>query len=173
VVEVDTEVTKSWYSYKNGKFAKNAYYGKGSPYGVFVKIRHYYEEKDSVGGGGVLFFTVYCHLSQAHVKVGQHIKAGDIIGIAGNSGKSEGEHLHFELRSGKDSVWSAVNAEKYFVTSFKEDGVPDWENVHDGMSAESVWREAKDLGKVSLDSRFDDPVSKGELMIFQKRFGLF
>ena len=173
VIAVETNTTHSWYNFVGGKFVKNSYYGKGSPYGVFVKIRHYHEEKDSVGGSGLICFTMYAHLNQAHVEVGQKIEAGQVIGIGGNTCKSQGEHLHFELRIGKDNVWSAVNAEKYFVSSFREDGVPDWQNVHDGQSAETIWREAKNLGKVSADSRFDDPVSKGELIVFLKRFGSF
>lgn len=42
--------------------------------------------------------TVYAHLSHISVDTNQIIKAGDIIGLGGNTGRSTGSHLHFELR---------------------------------------------------------------------------
>ena len=53
-------------------------------------------------GRGV--FTVYCHLSQADVQVGQIVNALDMIGRSGNSGRSEGPHLHWELAVGGVTV---------------------------------------------------------------------
>ncbi len=42
--------------------------------------------------------TFYAHLSRIRVKTGQRVDAGEILGNSGNSGASDGTHLHFEIR---------------------------------------------------------------------------
>jgi murein DD-endopeptidase MepM/ murein hydrolase activator NlpD len=42
--------------------------------------------------------TLYAHFSQLLCYIGQHVSAGDIIGLAGSTGRSTGPHLHFEVR---------------------------------------------------------------------------
>ena len=44
------------------------------------------------------YSTLYAHLSQPLVRPGQHVAAGEKIGIAGCTGWCTGTHLHFELR---------------------------------------------------------------------------
>ena len=56
-------------------------------YGKYVVIRH---------DNGLE--TVYGHLSQQLVEENQLVKAGEIIGLGGNTGRSTGSHLHFETR---------------------------------------------------------------------------
>jgi hypothetical protein len=56
-------------------------------YGNLVVIRH---------NNGLESF--YGHLSKIRVKQDQTIKAGDLIGLGGSTGRSTGTHLHFELR---------------------------------------------------------------------------
>lgn len=42
--------------------------------------------------------TLYAHLSKRQVKPGDHVEAGEVIGLGGNTGRSSGAHLHFECR---------------------------------------------------------------------------
>ena len=60
--------------------------GRNKRSGLYVTLRH----------GD---FTVsYCHLSQALVTEGYHIRPGTIIALTGNSGRSSGPHLHLTLK---------------------------------------------------------------------------
>lgn len=45
-----------------------------------------------------------CHMASRKVKVGQKVKAGDAVGIEGNTGYSFGSHCHFEVRKNGESV---------------------------------------------------------------------
>lgn len=42
--------------------------------------------------------TIYAHLSKLKVREGDWLEAGDIVGLGGNTGRSTGSHLHFEVR---------------------------------------------------------------------------
>lgn len=53
-------------------------------------------------GRGV--FTMYCHLSRTLVKVGQMVNAGDLVAYSGNTGRTEGPHVHWELAVGGVTV---------------------------------------------------------------------
>ena len=46
---------------------------------------------------GLGIYSGYAHLSEIHVAVGQRIAGGQVIGSSGNSGRSSGAHLHWEI----------------------------------------------------------------------------
>ena len=72
--------------------------GNNGGYGRLIKIKH------SQG-----FISYYAHLHRINVKVGQKVSRGDKIGAMGNSGRSTGVHLHYEIRLGV----KPINASSY------------------------------------------------------------
>ena len=51
----------------------------------------------------------YCHLDKRLVNAGETVKAGDRIGVEGNTGYSTGRHLHFEVRNVAGKATSAAD----------------------------------------------------------------
>lgn len=65
--------------------------GWGGGYGTYVVIKH---------PNGTQ--TLYGHLSKTNVRVGETVDRGEKIGALGNTGRSTGPHLHFEVRGAKN-----------------------------------------------------------------------
>ncbi len=87
----------------------------------------------AVGGNNVVIdhenheFSLLAHMQKGSVRVhkGDHVKQGDVIGLLGNSGNSDGPHLHYHLMACE--------------TIFRCDGLPSrFENVYDTLSGDKL-----------------------------------
>ncbi len=102
-------------------------FNKGG-YGYMVKISH-----------GFGFRTFYAHMKKGlKVEEGDYVKKGTPLGILGNSGRSTGAHLHYEVRFVDKPLnpinfvqWSGKNFFKIFE---KEKRVP-WESLVEAITA--------------------------------------
>ncbi|HMM88809.1 M23 family metallopeptidase [Bradyrhizobium sp.] len=74
----------------NGKVVASGWQGG---YGRMVEVDH---------GNGLS--TRYGHLSEIHVRIGDLVKIGQVIGAVGSTGRSTGPHLHYETRIDGDAV---------------------------------------------------------------------
>lgn len=59
-------------------------------------------------------YTLFAHLSKIHVRKGQKVTAGTLIARSGNTGRSSGPHLHFEVRA-KRGYGSDIDPVKYLA----------------------------------------------------------
>ena len=81
--------------------------GMGNGYGREIEIDH---------GNG--YVTVYGHLHGYNVTVGQQVVKGQVIGFVGHSGRTTGNHLHYEVQI----HGSAVNPHKFLRTTMAQLG---------------------------------------------------
>lgn len=85
----------------SGKVIISSVGGWGGGYGSFVVISHLNGTQ-----------TLYGHMSRVVARSGDVVKQGQIIGYVGNTGKSTGPHLHFEVRGAKnpgvDNSWATL-----------------------------------------------------------------
>lgn len=66
---------------------------RSSGYGKHIRIDH-----------GFGYISLYAHLSKYNIRRGQRVKRGDIIGYVGNTGRSVGPHLHYEIFKDKKKI---------------------------------------------------------------------
>lgn len=83
-VDIAAELASTVHAAADGKVI---YSGRKGGYGYCVMIRHAYG-----------FVTLYGHLSACYVPEGEEVRSGKVIGFIGSSGKSTGNHLHYEVR---------------------------------------------------------------------------
>lgn len=82
-LDIKVQTGDTIYAAFDGKVRVTSYQRRG--YGHYVVIRH---------NNGIE--TLYAHLSKKLVEANDNVKAGDPIGLGGNTGRSSGSHLHFE-----------------------------------------------------------------------------
>ena len=84
-IDVDIELGEDIYAIMDGVIRIAKYDRRG--YGYYILVRH---------SNGLE--SLYGHLREFTVQVGQEVKAGQVIGKGGSTGRSTGPHLHFETR---------------------------------------------------------------------------
>ncbi len=87
-------------------------------YGNLVVLQH------EVPGFEPPIFTLYAHLSQVDVQVGDRVEAGDKLGQVGASGAAIGSHLHFEVRYGDNTYDASRNPELWLKPLMDGSGQP-------------------------------------------------
>lgn len=112
-IDIKAQTGDTIYAAFDGKIRVKRYEGSG--YGYYLVVRH-------LNG----LETVYGHLSKFLVDENDFVKSGQPIGLAGNTGRSFGSHLHFETRFlGKpinpnfiiDFPSKTVHQDEYLVTN--------------------------------------------------------
>ncbi len=83
-IDIACPVGSRIYAAREGKVFFAGYKGG---YGKLVIIKHKHG-----------YYSYYGHLSRFKKKKGSHVKRGELIALSGNSGRSTGPHLHFEIR---------------------------------------------------------------------------
>ena len=96
-------------------------YHKRSGYGTLIILEHAYG-----------FKTYYGHLNKTVVKSGQFVKKGTLIGYTGNSGMSNGPHLHYEIRflyRNLNPFWFIKWTQKNYDEIFKKEKKVPWQSL--------------------------------------------
>ncbi|RIW27995.1 LysM peptidoglycan-binding domain-containing protein [Bacillus salacetis] len=112
------------YSAADGVVSKS-YYSSSYGHVVFVKHPHGYE-------------TVYGHLLERKADEGQAVKKGEEIGSMGNTGRSTGTHLHFEVHRGEWNITKDYAIDPYQVYGKGETGQTVFANEHDPYQVREV-----------------------------------
>jgi murein DD-endopeptidase MepM/ murein hydrolase activator NlpD len=123
---------------------------RSSTFGNVVVVRH----KNGLE-------TIYAHLSKLSVKIGDHVEAGDLLGLGGNTGRSRGSHLHFEVRYkgmaiNPENIISFENGnlivDKYLVDKHSFNYVKDY-TKYKGKSHYYQVKKGDTLGKIAQRNR--------------------
>ncbi len=95
---------------------------------IIVRVHH-------VGPGGVPYSTLYAHLDELSVTAGDHVAAGQPVGLSGSTGCASGPHLHFGVSA------YAPDGRRIVVDPFGWSGaMPDpWSLEPDGWTSTWLW----------------------------------
>lgn len=75
-------------------------------YGKRIYVKHQEEDRT--------FYTIYAHLARYNVKVGDRVQAGQRVALSGNTGRSSGPHLHWQVNVGSTAQSASVDPLLFF-----------------------------------------------------------
>lgn len=141
-IDLDLETGDTVRACWAGKVRYSKYNDGG--FGNLVVIRHY---------NGLE--TFYAHLSKLIVAPDQDVKAGEVIGLGGNTGRSYGSHLHFEVRF----YDAAINPEE--VIDFEKHVCKD-DNlfIHKGLFRPGAKPTTLEGEEPEQTEKMEDPIEK-------------
>ena len=118
----------------------------------------------------------YCHLAERLVRVGEHVYAGQKIGIEGSTGLSTGSHLHFETRVGgvQTNPCDYLGIKNYVGYTYVPETKPDekYDNIpHDWAKDAIDWAVANEIlrGNGSGDLRLNSTCTREEVAVMLYR----
>jgi murein DD-endopeptidase MepM/ murein hydrolase activator NlpD len=138
-VDLDLETGDSVRTAFDGIVRVVAYNASG--YGKFVVVRHY---------NGLE--TLYAHLSKQSVESGQLVKAGQLVGLGGSTGRSTGAHLHYEVRY-EGNPFTPLELYEFPANTLKGDHYLLTPKVWDYLRGQSVVKQEYTAGEKSVRSR--------------------
>ncbi|MFA8437967.1 peptidoglycan DD-metalloendopeptidase family protein [Pueribacillus sp. YX66] len=106
-IDIAAEIGTPVYASESGKVVKSYF---SHSYGNVIFIQHKNEME-----------TVYAHLHKRLVAEGDTVKKGDQIGEVGNTGRSSGSHLHFEVHDGPWDIHKSTAINPLLVLSTQDD----------------------------------------------------
>jgi len=87
---------------------------RGHPtFGGCVLLKH---DLGIVDGKHIYAYTFYAHMKEVDISTKEKVKKGELIGVMGSTGKSDGAHLHFEIRFDPRNFLQVTSPPKIFMT---------------------------------------------------------
>jgi murein DD-endopeptidase MepM/ murein hydrolase activator NlpD len=123
-VDIGGENGSPIYSVDEGVVTKS-YYSSSYGHVVFIKHQNGFE-------------TVYAHLQKRFAEEGQAVQKGEQIGTMGNTGRSSGTHLHFEIHDGDWNIDKEHAIDPYVVFGEGEKGQTVFAKEHDPYQIREV-----------------------------------
>jgi murein DD-endopeptidase MepM/ murein hydrolase activator NlpD len=123
-IDIGGEHGSPVFSVDDGVITKS-YYSSSYGHVIFIKHPNGYE-------------TVYGHLDQRGAVEGQAVKKGEKIGTMGNTGRSTGTHLHFEIHQGEWNITKNMAIDPYLVFGEGETGQTVFAKEHDPYQVREV-----------------------------------
>ncbi len=147
-IDIAAEIGTPVYASQHGKVVKSYY---SHSYGNVIFIQH----KNKME-------TVYAHLHKRFVSEGQTVKKGEMIGEVGNTGRSSGSHLHFEVHDGPWNIHKSTAINPLLVLGEQKTNEDSKLADNEVKTIEKASAEA--IGKYDYIKRKIIKVSKGDTL---------